>query len=193
MPPPAETRGLAMREARSIHVDPQTPHIDSIRAMKLLSILRHAKSSWKDSSLDDHDRPLNKRGLRDAPRVGEWLLEQDLVPDTILSSTARRARETALAVAAAAEFPDDVRFTRDLYLASPETYLEALRDLPDASGHAMVVGHNPGIEELVAAVVGVPESMPTAALAVVELPIESWRDLGPPPHGSLRTLWRPRD
>ena len=161
--------------------------------MKLLSILRHAKSSWKDSSLDDHDRPLNKRGLRDAPRVGEFLLEQGLVPDTILSSTARRARETALALATAAGFPDDVRFTRELYLAGPETYLEALRDLPDACGHAMLVGHNPGIEELVAAVVGVPESMPTAALAVVELPIESWRDLGPPPQGSLRTLWRPRD
>jgi len=161
--------------------------------MKLLSILRHAKSSWKDSSLDDHDRPLNKRGLRDAPRVGEFLLEQGLVPDTILSSTARRARETALAVAAAAGFPDDVRFTRLFYLAGPETYLEVLRDLPDSSGHAMVVGHNPGMEQLVAEVVGVPESMPTAALAMVELPIERWGDLGPPPHGSLRTIWKPRD
>ena len=160
--------------------------------MRLLSILRHAKSSWKDSSLDDHDRPLNKRGSRDAPRVGEWLLEQGLVPDAILSSTARRARETALAVAAATGFPDEVCFTRRLYLATPETYLEALRSLPETCRHAMVVGHNPGIEELVAVMVGTNETMPTAALAVVELPIESWGQVGPPPLGSLRAIRRPR-
>ena len=75
--------------------------------MKLLSILRHAKSSWSDSSLPDHDRPLNKRGFRDAPRMGELIREKGLVPNAILSSTALRARETALAVAAATEFPDD--------------------------------------------------------------------------------------
>ena len=161
--------------------------------MKLLSILRHAKSSWKDSSLDDHDRPLNKRGLRDAPRVGEALVELQLLPDTILSSTARRARETALAVAEAAEFPEEIRFTRELYLATPQTYLELLRALPETSAHALVVGHNPGIEDLVAALTGEPEPMPTAALAVVELPIDAWKDLGPPPLGTLRTVWRPRE
>ena len=115
------------------------------------------------------------------------------MPDTILSSTARRARETALAVVASAGFPDEVRFTRQLYLAGPGTYIETLRELPDACGHAMVVGHNPGMEELVAALTGVSESMPTAALAVVELPIESWPDLGPSPGGSLRSTWKPRD
>jgi len=161
--------------------------------LKLLSILRHAKSSWKDSSLEDHERPLNERGIRAAPRMGELIREQGLVPDTILSSTARRAQDTALAVAAAAGFPGEVRFTPRFYLASPETYLEALRELPDTTGHVMVVGHNPGLEELLAVVVGAPHAMPTAALAVVELPIESWRDLGPPPLGSLRSIWRPRD
>lgn len=161
--------------------------------MKRLSILRHAKSSWKDSSLDDHDRPLNKRGLRDAPRVGEVLLDLHLVPDAILSSTARRARDTALAVAGTSEFPDEVLLTRELYLASPETYLEQLRALPDTIADAMVVGHNPGIEDLVARVIGRSERMPTAALAVVELPIDSWKDLGPPPLGTLRTIWRPRE
>jgi phosphohistidine phosphatase len=161
--------------------------------MKLLSILRHAKSSWGDSSLDDHDRPLNKRGVRDAPRMGELIRNQDLVPDTILSSTACRARETALAVAVATGFPDEVCFRRSLYGAAPDAYLDALRELPDDVDHAMVVGHNPGLEELVALVVGTPHTMPTAALAVVELPIDRWRDLGPPPLGSLRTLWRPRE
>lgn len=161
--------------------------------MKLLSILRHAKSSWGDSSLDDHDRPLNKRGLRDAPRMGALIREQGLVPETVLSSTARRARDTALAVAAAAGFPDEVRFSRSLYGADPDAWLEALGELPDTVGHALVVGHNPGLEELVNLLVGESHVMPTAALAVVELPIESWRAVDPPPRGSLRALWRPRE
>ena len=161
--------------------------------MKLLSILRHAKSSWSDSSLDDHARPLNKRGLRDAPRMGALLREQGLVPETILSSTARRARDTAFAVAEAAGFPDEVRFTRSLYGADPDTWLEALRELPDTAGHALVVGHNPGLEELVALLVGESHVLPTAALAVVELPIERWRAVDPGLPGSLRALWRPRD
>lgn len=161
--------------------------------MKLLSILRHAKSSWSDSSLDDHDRPLNKRGLRDAPRMGALIREQGLLPETILSSTARRARDTALTVAAAAGFPDEVRFSRDLYGADPDAWLEALAELPDTAGHALVVGHNPGLEALVALLVGEGHVMPTAALAVVELPIESWRDLEPVPRGTLRGLWKPRD
>jgi phosphohistidine phosphatase len=111
----------------------------------------------------------------------------------MLSSTALRARDTALAVAAAAGFPDDVRFSRGLYGAGPDAYLEVLRTLPDASSHAMVVGHNPGLEELVTLLVGAAHTMPTAALAVVEIPIDRWGDLGPPPLGSLRALWRPRE
>ena len=161
--------------------------------MKILSILRHAKSSWKDDSLDDHDRPLNKRGLRDAPRMGELLRERGLVPEAIVSSTARRARETALAVAASTGFPDDVRFTRNLYGASTDTCLEVLAELPEATTHALIVGHNPTLEELVAVLVGEHHVMPTAALAIVELPIASWRDLDPVPRGSLRALWRPRE
>ena len=161
--------------------------------MKLLSIQRHAKSSWKDSSLEDHDRPLNKRGARDAPRMGELIREQGLVPDTILCSTARRARDTALAIATAAGFPDEVRFTRDLYGASPDSCLKVLKDIPDSIGHAMIVGHNPTLEELVSLLVGEDLTMPTAALAVVELPIARWRDLDPVPRGSLRAVWRPRE
>ena len=161
--------------------------------MKLLSILRHAKSSWEDSSLEDHDRPLNKRGARDAPRMGNLIREQGLVPDTILSSTARRARDTALAVAAAAGFPDEVRLTRSLYGASPDTCLGVVRELPDTTRHTMIVGHNPTFEELVALLVDETHIMPTGALAVVELPIETWRDLDPLPRGSLRALWRPRE
>ena len=161
--------------------------------MKVLSILRHAKSSWKSDAVDDHDRPLNKRGLRDAPRMGELLREQGLVPEAIVSSTARRARETALAVAAATGFPDDVRFTRSLYGASIDICLEVLAELPDTITHALIVGHNPTLEGLVAALVGETHVMPTAALAIVELPVGSWRDLDGASRGSLRALWRPRE
>ena len=161
--------------------------------MKLLSILRHAKSSWSDSSLDDHDRPLNKRGTRDAPRMGHLIRERGLVPDVILSSTARRARQTALVVAETAGFPDEVRFTRTLYGAGPDDLLDALRGLPEACAHVLVVAHNPGLEELLVTLVGESHTLPTAALAVVELPVESWRELDPPPLGLLRGLWRPRE
>ena len=90
-------------------------------------------------------------------------------------------------------FPDEVRLTRSLYGASPDACLAVLRDLPDANGHAMIVGHNPTLEELVALLVGEAHAMPTAALAVVELPIESWRDIDPIPRGTLRALFLPRE
>jgi len=160
--------------------------------MKLLSILRHAKSSWKESGLDDHDRPLNKRGHRDAPRMGRLLREKGLLPGVILSSTARRARETALHVSREAGFPGEVRFSRRLYLAGPDAYLEVLGQLPGDVGHALVIGHNPGLEQLLAALVGEAHELPTAALAVVELPPESWAGLQAG-GGRLRQLWRPRD
>ncbi len=163
-----------------------TPH-------KLLSILRHAKSSWKDSSVDDHDRPLNKRGKRDAPRMGRLMREQGLVPDVILCSTARRARDTAEKVAETSGFAGDQRLVRDLYLGSPEAYLEAASQLWDEVSHAMVVGHNPVLEDLLAALVGEGHPMPTAALAVVELPIATWGQILEAPRGQLVGHWLPRE
>ena len=97
--------------------------------MKTLLILRHAKSSWKDASLADHDRPLNKRGKRDAPRMGRLLQEQDLVPDRIISSTAKRARNTAKAVAKACNCKDKVELTSEFYHAGPGAYLAVLQNV----------------------------------------------------------------
>nr|NIL98123.1 hypothetical protein [Planctomycetales bacterium]NIP70269.1 hypothetical protein [Planctomycetales bacterium] len=88
--------------------------------MKTLLLLRHAKSSWDDSALDDHDRPLNKRGKRDAPRMGQLLVQQDLVPDCILTSTARRARKTAEAVAKACGGVVPLTEMPELYHATAE-------------------------------------------------------------------------
>lgn len=160
--------------------------------MKTLLILRHAKSSWKQPGLADHDRPLNGRGKRDAPRMGRLLLEEGLVPDLILSSSAARALATAEAVAdeSGAEAPD---VWRSLYHAEPEAYLSLLRELGAEAETVMVVGHNPGMEELVYALTDRSERMPTAALAQVQLPIEDWSMISGRTEGRLQALWRPRE
>ena len=160
--------------------------------MKTLLILRHAKSSWKDTSLADHDRPLNKRGKQDAPRMGKFLRKQDLVPDRIISSTAKRARKTAKAVAKACHCKDKVELTQELYHAGPGSYLAVLQNLPDDDQRVMVVGHNPGMEALVAHLTNRRETMPTAALAHVALPIKQWTELDYETQGELLNLWRPK-
>ena len=123
--------------------------------MKTLLILRHAKSSWDDPGLRDHDRPLNRRGKRDAPRMGRLIADRDLIPDRIVSSTAVRARTTA--ALAAAEFDHDVEIetTRDLYGAHPDGYIEVAEERGGAAERLMVVGHNPGITALVSRLTGV--------------------------------------
>jgi phosphohistidine phosphatase len=161
--------------------------------MRTLLILRHAKSSWKDASLPDHERPLNKRGRRDAPRVGRRLRDEGLTPDLILCSTARRARDTAEAVAEASGYEGEIESRPDLYMADSDAYLHALRGLPDDYERVMVVGHNPGLEELLEALTGEVEALPTAALAQVELGLRRWRDLDDESEGRLVSLWRPRE
>ena len=160
--------------------------------MKTLLILRHAKSSWKDASLADHDRPLNKRGKQDAPRMGKFLREQGLMPDRIISSTAKRARNTAKAVAKVCQCEDKVELTQEFYHAGPGSYLAVLQNVPDDNQRVMVVGHNPGMEALVTHLTGRMETMPTAALAHVALPIEKWDELDYEVQGELLDLWRPK-
>lgn len=163
----------------------------------MLLILRHAKSSWKASGLADHDRPLNKRGLRDAPRMGWLLREEDLLPDLILSSTALRARKTAEIVAEKSGYEGELEYRSDFYGAGPEAYLDVLSSLTDEYSRVMVVGHNPGLEDLLELLTGEIEKMPTAALAQVALPIQTWRELSDIEESSLEgelvNLWRPRD
>lgn len=161
--------------------------------MKLLLILRHAKSSWKDRSLDDHDRPLNKRGRRDAPRMGRLLRQEDLLPDLILSSTAVRARTTAEIVADTSRYEGALELTPELYGAEPEVYISLLGRLDDDYHNVMVVGHNPGLEQLLHTLTGTEESLPTAALAKIELEIDAWSALDRSRRGSLVQLWRPKE
>ncbi len=161
--------------------------------MKTLLILRHAKSSWKDLTLTDHDRPLNKRGKRDAPRMGRWLRMHNLRPDLIVSSTARRAFTTALAVADEVEYAGQVTATRNFYHADPSEYISHLRDVSAEINIVMVVGHNPGMEELVAQLGGGYEAMPTGTVAYFSLPISTWAELDETTTGTLKAIWRPKE
>ena len=162
--------------------------------MKTLMLLRHAKSSWEDKGISDHDRPLNKRGKKTAPVMGHLILEKQLVPDLILSSTAVRARTTAEAVAEACNYKNTIEHLAELYLATAGELLSEVQSrVDDGIDRVMLVAHNPGMEDLVSRLSGHPEPFPTAALAVFELGIESWRALELGVEISLLHLWRPRE
>ena len=161
--------------------------------MKTLLILLHAKSSWKEEEIDDHERPLNKRGMKDAPRVGELLKEHDLVPEYILSSSAVRARLTAELVAEHSDYDGEIGGGRDLYSFASEDYLDALEQLDDGYSRVMVVGHNPGLEELAQWLTGFYTSLPTAALAVVRLDINHWSEMEEGGRGELMQVFRPKE
>ncbi len=160
--------------------------------MKTLLILRHAKSSWKEEHLSDHDRPLNKRGRHDAPRIGKLIRKKGLQPQLIICSGAKRARETAGLVTEACGYKGELRFSEELYAAAPEAYISVLKALDDSYEQVMVVGHNPGLEELLGELTGEEQTLPTAALAQVALPIQTWSELDDSIDGRLTDLWVPR-
>jgi phosphohistidine phosphatase len=161
--------------------------------MKTLLVLRHAKSSWNDRALDDHERPLTKRGRRDAPRMGELVREYGLMPDVVISSDAVRARLTAEAVAEAARYAGEIVLDPHLYMACPADILWLLSTVRENAETVMIVGHNPGLEKLVEQLTGERQDLPTAALAQIGLPIDQWRDLKRSTRGTLVGLWRPEE
>jgi phosphohistidine phosphatase len=161
--------------------------------MKTLLLLRHAKSSWNDESLDDYERPLSDRGNRDAPRVGQLLSERDLRPDVVISSSARRARKTAQKAIRASGLDVEIQLADELYLANPAAYVEQLKQLPDHPACVMMVGHNPGMEELLLGLTGRHEHFPTAALANIQLPIDRWSEVALNQDAHLVWLWKPRE
>jgi phosphohistidine phosphatase len=147
--------------------------------MKTLLLLRHAKSSWDSPAARDFDRPLGKRGERDAPRVGKALANTGISLDLAVVSSARRARETAALALEAASYRGEVRFVDEIYEASVEELLAVVRALPDAAETALLVGHNPGFEDLIASLCGrtghpAQVRVPTATLACVELAVARW-------------------
>lgn len=163
-----------------------------------LIVLRHAKSAWDTDAPSDFERPLAKRGKRDAPRMGEWMKARGLVPDFVVCSPARRARQTARrALEAMDDMPVEIRWEEELYGAGLRTLLAVLAGVPGASRRVMIVGHNPGLESLVLYLAGddfpfgeEKKIFPTAALAHFVMP-EDWTILD---HGSgeLMATMRPK-
>lgn len=162
-----------------------------------LLVLRHAKSSWRDASLADHDRPLSPRGIRAAAAMRGYFQERKLAPDFVLCSTAVRTHETLRAL----ELESAVSIEADLYHASQDELIERLRDLDDAHRRVLLVGHNTGLELLVRmlafeaeeqAARRLAKGLKTATLAELALPIASWNELRPG-SGRLVRLTRPKD
>jgi phosphohistidine phosphatase len=166
-----------------------------------LAVLRHAKSDWKTGTTD-FDRPLNKRGNRDAPLIGHWLRQQHWVPDLILASPAQRVRETLGAIIAELDSTSDLNSVIDwqdnLYLASRAELMQSLRKVSAEKKRLLVVGHNPGLEELVL-YLSSTRPLPTSkgkvfttanlALLAFDRPWSEIRDHS----GRLLSLIRPRD
>ncbi|HTK39137.1 MAG TPA: histidine phosphatase family protein [Pyrinomonadaceae bacterium] len=160
--------------------------------MRVLYVMRHAKSSWAETDLADFDRPLNDRGQRDAPFMGNVMRDNGYVPDIILSSPAVRARETARLVRQGGELNSELASDDRIYEASPQTLRQVVSEINDKCPSAMLVGHNPGIEGFIRYLTGTLEPMPTAALAVIELNAASWSSVAAN-SGKVIKIIRPKD
>lgn len=147
--------------------------------MKTLFILRHAKSSWKDPELADHDRPLNKRGKRDVPEMGVRLKARGVLPDLVLCSDARRALDTGIPIAEKLGVPPfAIQREADFYHATDEAILKRIKSLDDRLQKVMVVGHNPGLTDLANRFL--PQflpNLPTAGVVELVFEIDAWRDI----------------
>ena len=161
--------------------------------MKTLLLMRHAKSSWKHAEMPDHERPLNKRGKKDAPMIGSLIKEKELVPQTILCSTALRATETARMMQDKSGFAGETIFLDSYYLAEPNVYLEGLQTLPDEIERVMVIGHNPGLEGLLQILSGQIVPLSTASVAHLVLHINHWNELNLDSEGYLVETFSPQD
>jgi phosphohistidine phosphatase len=153
--------------------------------MARLYLLRHAKSSWKDASLDDHDRPLAPRGRKAAKAIGRYMRDQGIEPELVLCSTARRARQTLERLGPPGL---DARIEPELYGAGADALLARLRGVPDAVASVLLIGHNPGMQQLAFNLAGLDDKFPTAALATFE--VDGWSRLG---RAELVDYVRPRD
>lgn len=170
--------------------------------MKRLTLLRHAKSSWDDPVARDFDRPLNPRGIRAARRMGGYLRDENIAFDRIISSPAIRCAETLNHVWEGLGRAPDVLWDRRIYLASAPTLCDVIHEASDQSDHLLLCGHNPGLEDLILALIpdeqgnelrdAVEEKFPTAALAEITFPVAQWSAITNGT-GTLTRFVRPRD
>jgi len=149
--------------------------------MKRLTLVRHAKSSWKDRSLSDFDRPLNKRGKHDAPMMGERLAKLNIIPDQIVSSPAKRALKTAQVIAATIGYPKKkIQENHAIYEADRHSLLRIVQEFEDAFRHVMLFGHNPAFTYLANDFIREHiENMPTCGIVCIDFDVSSWADIRP--------------
>jgi phosphohistidine phosphatase len=168
--------------------------------LKTLYLLRHAKSSWDDSNLADHDRPLAPRGQKAAGRMAVHIRRAKVRPELVLCSSATRAVQTYELIAPALDRPLELLVEDALYGASDTELLIRLQDVPDAVEAALLIGHNPGLQDLALVLAGdgdpasltrIGDKFPTAGLATLKVPTP-WSVLGPG-HAYLMSLATPRD
>lgn len=161
--------------------------------MKTLLLLRHAKSSWKNPDWQDFERPLNGRGRKAAPAVGRYLRGRKLKPDLILSSPAERTRQTVALFSEAANLEGVLlRYDERIYEATAERLLEVISQTEEVVNVLLLVGHNPGLEDLLLRFTGVARDMPTAALAAITFEAEKWGKVTEQ-KGQLKWLVTPKE
>lgn len=144
--------------------------------MKKLYLIRHAKSDWSNSSLDDFDRPLNKRGKKNAPFMGKILRDKGIIPDLIISSPAYRARETARKIAKKLKYREEIMYNEYIYEASLKTILEIINFIEDEYDDVILVGHNPGLNMLAFYLVDFNDNLPTCGAIEIEFDCQTWRE-----------------
>lgn len=170
--------------------------------MLTLFLLRHAKSSWSDASLEDRERTLSKRGRKDAPRMGRFMTLRKLDPGLIVCSTAVRTRETlALLEPELPKKRRKIRYEDALYEVSPSRLIEQIRALPGTNRKVLIIGHNPGMQGAAMDLIGDGDAkdikrlgtkFPTAALAVITFETKQWSTIRPAA-GRLELFVRPKD
>ncbi|MEX1223006.1 MAG: histidine phosphatase family protein [Pirellulales bacterium] len=161
--------------------------------MKHLFLLRHAKSDWADEGVPDHDRPLNPRGRRDAPRIGRVILKQFRTPSCLISSTAARCRETLARSGLLESDQATILYDRRIYHATADQLLKVVHEIADEFETALLVGHNPGMEQFISHVVDEYVRMPTATLARLDMPIDHWSQLALETPVDDWQVWRPKE
>ena len=161
--------------------------------MKKIFLMRHAKSSWKDSNIPDHDRPLKKKGEKDVKAMGKLLKSKKLSPDFIYCSSAKRAKQTADLFKDVIDYKGKIDYLDKLYMAEVPDLISVVKKAPKKSKCVMVIGHNPGLEAFLQMLTGKVETLPTSTIAYISVPIDEWSDLNNEVEGKLKKLWRPKD
>jgi len=145
--------------------------------MKTLFLIRHAKSSWKDITLDDFDRPLNKRGKKNAPFMGELLKNQGIKPDIIYSSPAKRAKDTAKIIAQKIGYKDDIKFDSKIYESNLITLKNIIYSIENKHNIVFLFGHNPCLNIFVEDFCSFYENIPTCGIVILEFNCDSWNQV----------------